>query len=176
MCTCVGGWRDAYFNFRDKIEILFPSVSFLKTRTRIFSPYLRVRDQIESFVRFIPASRKDREFLSFNLEIRDEIKIFQWKRPLVLPQTRLWCLVDSMKSYRGMRTIQLQYIFNINISITFTFVQLVSRQDETKWEQSLQKSGESESSVMVLGKMMLLIIFTHVWINYIYAIWRWKKQ
>ena len=31
------GWRDSYFTFRDKIEILFPSVSFLETRTRIFS-------------------------------------------------------------------------------------------------------------------------------------------
>ena len=44
------GWRDGYFNFRDKVEILFPSVSFLETRTRFFSLNLMVRDKIENFV------------------------------------------------------------------------------------------------------------------------------
>ena len=46
------GWRDSYFNFRDQIEILFPSVSFLETRTIIFSLNLRVWDKIENFVHF----------------------------------------------------------------------------------------------------------------------------
>ena len=60
------GWRDAFVYFRDKIEILFPSVSFLETRTRIFSLNLGVRDEIKTFVHFISgfeaASRRVRDF------------------------------------------------------------------------------------------------------------------
>ena len=58
------GWRDSYFNFQDEIEILFPSVSFLETRKRIFSLNLRVRDEIENFVHLISGfEQRDREFL-----------------------------------------------------------------------------------------------------------------
>ncbi len=61
-------------------------------------------------------------------------------------QTRLWCFIASMKSYRGMSTIQLQYIkFNFHFCPTCLKIVLC-------WEQSLQKSSESESSVMVVGK------------------------
>ena len=61
-------------------------------------------------------------------------------------QKGLWCFVASMKSYRGMSTIQLQYIkFNFHFCPTCLKIVLC-------WEQSLQKSSESESSVMVVGK------------------------
>ena len=54
----------------------------------------------------------------------------------------------SMKSYRGLRTIQLQYIYSIQLSLLSNFSQDIV----LWWEQALQKSSESESSVMVLGK------------------------
>ena len=54
-------WREAYFNFRDKNENFFLLTSCFETRMRILF--------IQSW-----ASRRDREYLSFNLLILDENK------------------------------------------------------------------------------------------------------
>ena len=146
-----------FFYFRDEIEILLPSVSCLETRSRFFHKISGFETRSIFLFTESQASRRDRDFLSFNLEIRDKIENFQWNvylscviqnciflystntyfwirkspkyafhhvntkqisAPLPPPafllgsfskysQTRLF---DSMKSYSGMRTIQLQYI------------------------------------------------------------------
>ena len=76
-CLWCRGWRDAFFDFRDEIEILLPSVSCLETRSRFF--FFKISG-FETRLRFLftesQASRRDRDFLSFDLEIRDEIEIF----------------------------------------------------------------------------------------------------
>ena len=72
------GWRDAFFDFRDEIEILLPSVSCLETRSRFFHKISGFETRSRFLFTESQASRRDRDFLSFDLEIRDEIEIFQW--------------------------------------------------------------------------------------------------
>ena len=71
------GWRDAFFDFRDEIEILLPSVSCLETRSRFFHKISGFETRSRFLFTESQASRRDRDFLSFDLEIRDEIEIFQ---------------------------------------------------------------------------------------------------
>ena len=213
----IRGWRDAIFDFRDKIEILLHSVSCLETRPRFFhlisgfetrsrfcSLNLRLRDEIENFChlisKFETRSRIFNENFYLSCDIWNCIFLYStntyfWIRKspkyvfhhvLILNKSVL--LLLQLSHWEASRSNPRQDFLtpwkvivewgqsNCNTSkSTFTFVRLVSRHC-ARMRQSLQKSGESESSVMVLGKMMLFIIFTHVWINYMYDIWRWKKQ
>ena len=72
-----------------------------------------------------------------------------------LPQTSRF----FTRIYRNFTTL---YSFQLSLLSNF------SQDIVLWWEQALQKSSESESSVMVLGKCE--------WTTYIFAIWRWKKQ
>ena len=69
--------RDAFFYFRDEIDILFPSVSRQEQEFFYLISWFETRSRI--LFTLSQALRRDQEFLSFNLKIWDVIKICQWK-------------------------------------------------------------------------------------------------
>ena len=135
------GWRDAFFYFRDEIEILLPSVSCLETRSRFFSQNLRVRDEIEIFVHWISGfetrsrfsviwsrnSRRDRDFsMKFFLPCDIQNCIF-----LYTTNTYSWIRKSQSNPRRDFLTPSwaiVEWGQSCNTSkSTFTFVQIVSR-------------------------------------------------
>ena len=85
------GWRDAFFYFRDEIEVSFPSVSFLETRTRIFSLNLMVRDEIENSCHLISKfETRSRSFNSLLSNLSQGI-VLGWEQSLQKMKVVWWC-------------------------------------------------------------------------------------